>query len=89
MKPLRPSGAFTRDLKRLARRGYDLARLEALIQTLQRGEALETSARPHPLKGEWKGYWDCHLAPDWILIYKITAHEIWLVRTGTHADLFE
>ena len=89
MKSLRPSGAFKKDLKRLSRRGHDLAQLEAMIQALQKGEALRPSARPHPLKGDWKGYWDCHIEPDWILIYKITDSEIWLVRTGTHADLFE
>jgi hypothetical protein len=41
------------------------------------------------VKGEWKGYWDCHVEPDWLLIYKVTDDEVRLARTGTHADLFE
>ncbi|MGD0023228.1 MAG: type II toxin-antitoxin system YafQ family toxin [Xanthobacteraceae bacterium] len=45
--------------------------------------------RPHPLKGDWKGYWECHISPDWLLIYKVTDEEVLLARTGTHADLFE
>ncbi len=45
-------------------------------------------SKPHPLKGEWKNYWDCHIDPDWLLIYRITENEVLLARTGTHADLF-
>jgi mRNA interferase YafQ len=45
--------------------------------------------RAHPLKGEWRGYWECHVAPDWLLIYKMTDEEVLLARTGTHADLFD
>ena len=41
-----------------------------------------------PLKGEWKGYWECHIASNWLLIYKLTDDEVLLARTGTHADLF-
>jgi mRNA interferase YafQ len=52
-------------------------------------EALPAANRAHPLKGEWKGYWDCHIEPDWLLIYKLTDDEVRLARTGTHADLFE
>lgn len=88
MKFLRPSGAFKKDLKRLTKRGYDLARLEAILHTLQEDRLLLPAARAHPLKGDWKGYWDCHIAPDWILIYKIIDDEIRLARTGTHSDLF-
>jgi hypothetical protein len=50
---------------------------------------LAAACRPPPLKGEWKGYWECHVAPDWLLIYKVTNDEVRLARTGTHADLFE
>jgi mRNA interferase YafQ len=89
MKSLRQSGAFKKDLKRLLRRGYDLSRLDAILQALQKNESLPATARPHPLKGDWKGYWDCHVASDWILIYKVTDDEVRLARTGTHADLFE
>ena len=71
------------------RRGYDLRRLEAIIAKLQRGETLPPANRDHPLKSDWKGYRDCHIEPDWVLIYKLTDDELRLARTGTHADLFE
>jgi mRNA interferase YafQ len=88
MKPLRLAGAFRRDLKRITRRGYRLDALDTIVTAIRRSERLPLSVRPHPLKGEWKGYWECHVAPDWLLIYKATDKELLLARTGTHADLF-
>jgi mRNA interferase YafQ len=88
MKPLRFSSAFKKDLKRIDRRGRDLAKLEAVIDSLRRGSDLPKSAHAHPLKGEWSTYWDCHIEPDWLLIYRLTDDELLLARTGTHADLF-
>jgi mRNA interferase YafQ len=89
MKALIESTAFRKDWKRAQRRGYDVAKLAVVIRKLQLGEALPAANRAHPLKGEWKGYWDCHVEPDWLLIYKATDEEVRLARTGTHADLFE
>ena len=89
MRSLRPSTAFKKDLKRIARRGYDLALLESMLSKLQAGTPLPPSNRAHPLKGDWKGYWDCHIRPDWVLIYKVTDSEVALARTGTHSDLFQ
>jgi len=88
MKPLRLAGAFRRDLKRITRRGYRLAELDAIVTAIRRGERLPALLRAHPLNGEWGGYWECHIAPDWLLIYKVTEQEVLLARTGTHADLF-
>jgi mRNA interferase YafQ len=88
VRSLRRSGGFDRDLKRVARRGYDLQRLASAIASIQRGERLPAAMRPHPLRGEWKGYWECHIGPDWLLIYKLTDAEVLLARTGTHSDLF-
>ena len=88
MKPLRFAGAFRKDLKRITRRGYRLDDLDTIVTAIRRGERLAPSVRSHPLKGEWGGYWECHVAPDWLLIYKVTAEEVLLARTGTHADLF-
>lgn len=88
MKALIPTAAYRRDVKRATRRGYDLAKLDAILKTLQAGGALPPSSRAHALKGDWKGYWECHIQPDWLLIYKATADEVRLARTGTHADLF-
>jgi mRNA interferase YafQ len=89
MKTLVESTAFRKDWKRAHKRGYDVSKLVAIIRKLQLGEALPASNRAHPLKGEWKGYWDCHVEPDLLLIYKVTDDEVRLARTGTHADLFE
>jgi mRNA interferase YafQ len=88
MKPLRFAGAFTRDLRRVTRRGYRLDDLDTIITAIRMGERLPVAAKPHPLKGEWKSYWECHIAPDWLLIYRVTEEEVLLARTGTHADLF-
>ena len=89
MKAVRTASAFRKDAKRIARRGYPLDKLEATIDSLRAGTALATSLRPHPLKGEWQNYWECHNAPDWLLIYRVTEDEVLLARTGTHADMFE
>ena len=85
MRTLVASTAF----RRAERRGRDLRKLDAIIARLQRGEALPVSNRDHPLKGDWKGYRDCHIEPDWVLIYKLTDDELRLARTGTHTDLFD
>ncbi len=88
MKALRVSTAFKRDLKRMDRRGCDLSKLEAIVDVLRVGKALPASARSHPLRGAWQSYWDCHIEPDWVSIYRIGGEEVLLARTGTHADLF-
>ncbi len=89
MRHLRFAGAFRKDLKRITRRGYRLDDLDTIVTAIRRGERLAPSARAHPLKGEWGSYWECHVAPDWLLIYKVTDDEVLLARTGTHADLFK
>jgi mRNA interferase YafQ len=89
MKSLRLGGAFKKDLKRLTRRGYDRERLDLVVQALREGRSLPAPVRPHPLKGEWKGHWECHITPDWLLIYKFSENEVVLARTGTHSDLFK
>ncbi len=88
MKPLRFGAAFRKDLKRITRRGYRRDQLDSVVDAIRRGAALPPSARAHPLKGEWRGYWECHVSPDWLLIYRITDDAVMLARTGTHADLF-
>jgi mRNA interferase YafQ len=88
---LRPTTAFSRDSKRVSKRGYDLERLRDVIERLHVGAALEPRHRDHTLSGDWKGWRDCHVAPDWLLIYRVDndAGELILGRTGTHADLLE
>jgi mRNA interferase YafQ len=89
MKEASWTGPFKKDLKRLIKRGYKLQKLHQVLSTLQQNENLPPSARAHLLQGEWAGYWECHIEPDWLLIYKIIGNTLLLARTGTHADLFE
>lgn len=79
---------FRRDVKLAQRRGKDMSKLRELILLLAEGNPLPPSYKDHPLAGEWKHHRDCHLEPDWLLIYKIDGDDLYLVRTGTHSDLF-
>ena len=85
---LRQSTRFRRDVKRQLRKGVDLSRLEAVIEILVVQQPLEDRYRDHPLIGNWKGYRECHIQPDWLLIYRTTDDELQLARTGSHVDLF-
>ncbi len=66
----------------------DMAKLRALIEMLAAGKPLPVQCRDHPLKGEFASFRDCHIEPDWLLIYATTKEDLKLVRTGTHGDLF-
>lgn len=88
MKPVITSKRFERDLKKMLKRGKDPQKLFAIVEALATNQALESKHVPHPLTGNWKPYWDCHIEPDWILIYIVTETSVDLIRTGTHADLF-
>ena len=77
-----------RDAKRMQKKGYNRELFSKLINKLKKDINLPTSYRAHKLKGKWTGYWECHVAFDWLLIYKIEDNEIVLYRTGTHQDLF-
>jgi mRNA interferase YafQ len=81
--------AFERDLRRVRKQGKDLDKLEEIVGLLQEEKPLPVRCRAHPLRGDWAGHWDCHIAPDWLLVYRLTAKELILVRTGSHSDLFE
>lgn len=85
---LRQSTRFRGDVKRLQRQGADLSKLETVIETLASGQSLDEHYRDHPLAGNWKGYRECHIQPDWLFIYRITGDELQFVRTGSHNDLF-
>ncbi len=83
------SGAqFRRDVKLAERRGKDMKKLRELILLLIEGEPLPPRYKDHSLGGDWKHYRDCHIEPDWLLLYKIDGVNLYLVRTGTHSDLF-
>jgi mRNA interferase YafQ len=72
------------------KRGYRIDLLMSVIKKLAAGEALDKSYSDHPLKGEYKGCRECHITPDWLLIYEIENDTLflYLTRTGTHSDLF-
>ncbi len=82
------SKQFSKDLKVQQKRGKDLQKLKDLIALLLSEEALPVRNRDHALTGNWFGWRDCHLEPDWLLIYKKSADELKLGRTGSHSDLF-
>ena len=79
---------FPRDLKRQKRRGKDIEDLIAAVELLAQDGTLPPGYHPHKLSGEWKGVWECHIEPDWLLVYEVTANEVVLIRTGSHANLF-
>ena len=82
--------SFKKDYKRIVKRGYDIALLENVIRMLADGEMLPAKYRDHALTGNYSGYRECHITPDWLLIYEVRESELILVlsRTGTHSDLF-
>ena len=82
------SGRFVKDVALTVRRGKDTAKLQAAIASLTGDQPLPLEWKDHPLKGPWKGYRDLHIEPDRLLLYKCNDENLWLVRTGTHADLF-
>lgn len=90
MYKLRPTTKFQKDLKRVQKRGYDLSLLTEVLKKLANGEILPEKNRDHPLTGNYAGCRECHVSPDWLLIYEISHDELilYLTRTGTHSDLF-
>jgi len=83
------SGAkFRRDVKLAQRREKDMTKLRQLILLLIAGESLPPRYKDHPLSGDWEHQRDCHIEPNWLLLYKIDGDDLYLIRTGTHADLF-
>jgi mRNA interferase YafQ len=89
MRRITQQRQFRNDSRRLKRLGRDLEELIAVVELLAETGTLPPDYRPHRLSGEWKGVWECHIEPDWLLIYQVTPAEVILIRTGTHSDLFE
>lgn len=79
---------FRRDFKRQKRRGRDIEKLITVVGVLSKEGVLPRRLRPHKLSGDWGSVWECHVEPDWLLIYDVSDEEVLLIRTGTHADLF-
>ena len=83
------SGQFKRDVKQSQKRGKDISKLKTLLDLLIEGKPLPANYLDHPLKGDWKGFRDAHIEPDWLLIYKIMGDVVRFERTGRHVDLFD
>ena len=90
MYKIRPTTKFQKDLKRVQRRGYDISLLTNVLTILANGEPLPAKYKDHNLSGNYEGCRECHITPDWLLIYEILEGELilYLTRTGTHSDLF-
>jgi len=88
LRDLVSGGQFRRDVKLAEKRGKDMGKLREVILLLAEGGPLPLRYRDHPLGGKWRSYRDCHIEPDWLLIYKIDGEDVLLARTGTHSDLF-
>jgi mRNA interferase YafQ len=88
MKHLNRTNQFKKDVRRQQKRGKDFTDFKSVIEHLLEGEELAARYRGHALVGQYKGTRECHIAPDWLLIYEVTDTEIILIRMGTHSDLF-
>lgn len=84
------SSQFKKDYKRSMKRHLDIGLLDDIIRKLANGESLPPENKDHPLSGNWIGYRECHIQPDWLLIYKLDDNVLVLAltRTGSHSDLF-
>lgn len=85
-----PSNKFKKDLKLAIKRGYDIFLLEIVVNTLAGGKKLPAKNKDHALSGNYSNCRECHITPDWLLIYEISENELilYLTRTGSHSDLF-
>lgn len=83
--------SFKKDFKKIVKQNQKLEKIKPVMKALSLGADLETRYRDHPLVGNYKGKRECHIAPDWLLIYEINKEEDELVlhRTGTHSELFK
>ena len=90
MYAIRPTNKFRQDLKLCQKRGYNMQAITDVIKKLAEGETLPPKNRDHELTGTYKGFRECHIQPDWLLIYRINNNDLilFLSRTGTHSDLF-
>ncbi|MDD3305805.1 MAG: type II toxin-antitoxin system YafQ family toxin [Acetobacterium sp.] len=87
---VKPTSKFQKDLKRIHKRGYDLALLTEVIKIIATGEELPARYKDHNLNGNYVKCRECHITPDWLLIYELTESDLilYLIRSGTHSDLF-
>lgn len=89
MRLIKTTGQFEHDYKCVARRGWPMDKLKTVMRRLAEGDKLEPRYRDHKLVGSYAGRRECHIEPDWLLIYVLTPTEILYERTGSHTDLFK
>jgi mRNA interferase YafQ len=89
MKKVSQTRQFSRDVKRMRKRGKDLGKLQEVVKLLAEGVPLPEYYKDHPLIGPWRPSRDCHIEADWILIYTSDEDSLRLERTGSHSDLFK
>ena len=85
---IRATGRFKKAVKRAEKRGKDTRKLKAIVDVLAKGETVAAIHKDHALVGNWIPKRECHITPDWLLIYETTDTEVRLARTGSHSDLF-
>jgi len=83
------SSQFKKDFRKIESQGKDLTQLKTLISLLLENQPLEPKYRDYKLTGKWKNHRDCHIQPDWLLIYRIDGDALFLERTGSHSELFK
>lgn len=90
MYEIKTTNRFNKDLKRCKKRGYELQLLKEVVKLLAKSGRLPQKYKPHKLKGNYEGLWECHIKPDWLLVWKQNDQELILLltNTGTHSDLF-
>ena len=89
MLTIRRISKFKKDYKRCVKRGCEIGKLDDIIELLASEQKLDAKWRDHALLGEFNDCRECHIEPDWLLVYKCMLDELVLIRTGTHTDLFE
>lgn len=83
------SGRFKKDVKRAQKRNKDMGKLTTVLDLLLNERPLPAAYNDHPLKGDWKGFRNLHIEPNWLLLYRVEGSELQLARTGSHSDLFD
>jgi len=88
MRTVNYTNQFRKDIKLVSKRAYNMSRLITVMRALENCEIIDVKYKEHRLSGNFNGYLECHIEPDWLLIYKIVGKDLYFARTGTHSDLF-
>ncbi len=89
MRKIDRTSQFKKDVKRIKKRGKNLDKLKKVIEKLVEGKGLESKYHDHILQGKYSSVRECHIEPDWLLLYQLSKTSLILISTGTHTDLFE